>query len=211
MSGSTENDPLDELRRADPMPADRLPPASLARVRARVYEDVALMSNQDRPSRLSRTRLVAGGLGAALVLLIVVLSVPRGTSPGVVAPPSGTPPVSATQGPIIGPGAASCVEQYSPATLAHRGIALDGTVTAISGNDVTFHVNAAYHGVSTASITLTTTTGMTGTAITSVGGPTLSVGSRYLVSGEDHFIWACGFTQPYDSSTAATWAAAFGH
>ena len=183
MSGSSERDPLDLLRDADPVPADQVPPASLVRVRARVFEDVAAMTNQNRPSRLTRMRLVGAGLATALVLLVVVLAVPKGSPPGIVVPPVGSPAASVTQGPISGPGAASCVEQYSPTTLAHRGISFDGTVTAIAGDEVTFHVNVPYRGVPTVSITLTTTTGMTGTAITSAGGPTLSVGSRSTIRG----------------------------
>ena len=41
-----------------------------------------------------------------------------------------------------------------------------------------------------------------------VGGPSLVVGHRYLVAGDDHFAWACGFTQAYDAAVAAQWSAA---
>jgi hypothetical protein len=37
---------------------------------------------------------------------------------------------------------------------------------------------------------------MTGTSVTSAGGPNLGVGERYLVAGDDEFVWACGFAQP---------------
>jgi hypothetical protein len=46
---------------------------------------------------------------------------------------------------------------------------------------------------------------MTGTSITSAGGPSLAEGQRYLVAGDDTFIWACGFTQPYEAAVAADW------
>ena len=48
--------------------------------------------------------------------------------------------------------------------------------------------------------------GMSGTSVTSAGGPILVEGERFLVAGEDDFVWACGFTQPYDADTAAQWA-----
>jgi hypothetical protein len=50
---------------------------------------------------------------------------------------------------------------------------------------------------------------MTGTTVTPGGGPTLVVGERYLVAGEDRFVWGCGFTQPYGEVAAAEWAATF--
>lgn len=103
-----------------------------------------------------------------------------------------------------------CVEQYGPQTIGHRSIAFDGTVTDIQGDEVTFRVNVPYNGASADAAVKLTAIGMTGSSITSAGGPKLSVGNRYLVAGEDHFAWACGFTQPYDPSVAATWAAAFG-
>ena len=103
--------------------------------------------------------------------------------------------------------AASCVEQYSPQAVAKRAFAFDGTVTAIVGDEVTFRVDERYSGSPAAVVTLTAG-GMTGAAITSAGGPHLEVGARYLVAGEDHFAWPCGFTQPYDPVVAAEWAAA---
>ncbi|MDL2335741.1 MAG: hypothetical protein QFC55_06905 [Chloroflexota bacterium] len=102
------------------------------------------------------------------------------------------------------------MEHYSLATLAKRTIAFDGTVTAVRGIEVEFQVNQAFDGVSGNDVTLTAE-GMTGTTIKSAGGPTLRVGDRYLVAGEDHFAWPCGFTQPYDAAVAAQWVSTFKH
>lgn len=52
-------------------------------------------------------------------------------------------------------------------------------------------------GVSSGTVSLTAS-GMTGTSVTSAGGPNLAIGERYLVAGDGEFAWACGFTQPYD-------------
>ena len=195
MNGHREQDPLDALRAADPVTDDQLSSASLARLRARVYE-VPIASTTDRQPRPTRLARAGIGLGAAAALAIAVLL--GGRAGGWFGPI-----------PTTGPGNAMCVEQYSLTTLGNRGIAFDGTVTAISGDRVTFAIGTGYRGVTGTTISLNAP-GMTGTAVTSAGGPNLIPGGRYLVAGEAGFAWACGFTQPYDASVAASWAAALG-
>ena len=196
MNEHHEPDPLDLLRTANPVDVDRLSSASLARIRARVSEDV--MTTTTRPP-FRRRFAVLGAAGAAVAALALVLVIGRpGAAPGVL--PGGS----------AGTGSASCVEPYAgPASIAKRTFAFDGTVSAIDGDKVTFTVNQAYRGADGASITLDAA-GMTGTTITSSGGPNLALGERYLVAGEDHFVWACGYTQPFDSALAAQWQAAGG-
>jgi hypothetical protein len=128
---------------------------------------------------------------AAVGVLAFVLLLNRGGAPG--AGPN--------------PGIGSCVATYSISTLAARDFAFDGTVAAIDGDQVTFRVGQAFKGNAGDEVTLTAT-GMTGTAVTSAGGPTLAVGGRYLVAGDDTFAWARGFTQTYDAGVAADWAGA---
>lgn len=195
MNGHREQDPFDALRAANPVADDQLPPASLARLRARVYEEsmAARTDPQTAPTQLARVGL---GLGAAAALAVAVLV--GGGAAGWFTP-----------NPTTGPGTAMCVEQYSLATLGQRGLAFDGTVTAITGDRVTFAIGTAYRGVAGTTVTLNAP-GMTGTAVTSAGGPNLVVGGRYLVAGEADFAWACGFTQPYEAGVAASWAAALG-
>jgi hypothetical protein len=101
------------------------------------------------------------------------------------------------------------VEQYSLGTLPNRDFAFDGTVTATSGENVTFAVNQRFGGSGPATVTLKAP-GMAGTAITSAGGPNLTVGERFLVAGDDDFVWGCGFTQTYDPAVASQWADALG-
>ena len=191
-------DPLDELRRANPADVDELSSASLARVRASVQEVTMTDTEADRaprrrfPAPRPFAIVGAGALVAAIVVAFTVLG------PG----SSGITPTPSTD-----PGVAQCVETYSLETLRKRGFAFDGTVTTIDGDDVTFAVNAAYRGASGGEVTLTAM-GMTGVSITSAGGPNLQVGGRYLVAGDDRFVWACGFTQAYDGDTAAAWAEA---
>ena len=195
MNEHLEPDPLDELRAADPL-ADRLSPASLARIRARINEDV--MTTPTRTLPWGRRTLGLGiGLAAIAALALVVGLGGRGNAPGI------------TPGGSVGTGSASCVEPYSQTAIKHRSFAFDGTVSAINGEQVTFTVGTAYRGAAGGTITLDAP-GMTGTAITSAGGPNLAIGERYLVAGDDHFVWACGYTRPYDAAVAAEWAAALG-
>jgi len=221
MGSNDERDPFAELHHSDPYPPDSLPAASLARIRARVNEETYMRGQANAPNRRTRPAMLVGGVAALMtVLAVAVLAWPRGAGPGGGASPIATPPAVAvvpsaqptaaepTGGIVPPPGAASCVEQYTVATLRNRTIAFDGTVTSVRGNDVEFTVNKAFRGVSTSDVTLTAE-GMTGTTITSVGGPTLRVGDRYLVAGEDHFAWACGFTQSYDPAVADQWASTF--
>lgn len=196
MKEHLESDPLDALRTADPVDADRLPSASLARIRARVSEEVMTTSaNAFRPWR----KRILGFGGAAAVAAIALLVVLRGPGAGPGIGPGGS----------FGTGSASCVEPYTPTALAHRSFAFDGTVSAIDGETVTFTIGKAFRGAAISPLTLDAP-GMTGTAITSIGGPKLAIDQRYLVAGDDHFVWACGYTQPYDAAVAAQWAAALG-
>lgn len=191
MSTNREPDPLETLRAANPVPGDELPLASLARTRARVYEETMTTTSSRRrgPTRL---RLAGTGIAVAATLgLAFVLGGGGSLLPG------GT----------TGPGTALCVEQYTLATLANRDVAFAGTVTGIAGDRVTFSITTAWRGAAGTSITLDAH-GMTGNAVTSAGGPNLVVGERYLVAGDATFAWACGFTQAYDQTVADSWAAA---
>jgi hypothetical protein len=188
-------DPLDELLAADPL-ADRLSPASLARIRARVSEDVMTPPTPRRDWGARHLGLGAGVAAIGALALVLAVGGP-GTAPG--TSPVGPP----------GTGSAACVEPYSRTAITNRTFAFEGTVVAIDGEKVTFSVGTAYRGAAGGTITLDAP-GMTGTAITSAGGPNLAVGQRFLVAGDDHFIWACGYTQPYDATVAAEWQAALG-
>lgn len=206
MSKHLEPDPLDALRAADPVDVDRLSSASLARIRARVSEDVMSTGTNHKISWSSRVVGLGAGVAAIAALSLVLVFRGGGAAPLAVVVPSAIP--SAVPGGSVGTGSASCVEPYTKTALTHRTFAFDGTVSAVSGDRVTFTVSKAFRGAG-GTVTLDAP-GMTGTAITSVGGPNLSVGQRYLVAGDDHFVWACGYTQPYDAGVAAEWSAALG-
>ena len=194
MSDRSEPDPLDALRDADPVDVYGLSSASLARIRARVSEDV-MTEHTTKPRRWLPAGIAALA-GAALVGAIALAFAFRGGAALPRSQPEGS----------VGTGSAMCVEQYRLATLANRTFAFDGTVSAVDGDRVTFTVHEVYRGADGSQVTLDAA-GMTGTSITSAGGPNLHIGERFLVAGDDHFVWACGFTQPYDAATAEEWAA----
>jgi hypothetical protein len=183
-------DPLDQLGDADPVRSTRAPSESKARVWAQIQE--ATMHNSSERTHRTRWALGAGAVALGAVAVFALLF--NG---------GGIPTPSQEPGPNIG----SCVETYSAETLANRDFAFDGSVTAISGDSVTFAVTEVFRGNLGDTVTLEAA-GLTGTSITSAGGPSLAEGQRYLVAGDDRFVWACGFTQPYDQSVAAEWAEA---
>ncbi len=197
MTRPTDPDPMDLLRQSNPAHADRLPSANLARVRARVQEHVMtdIQPDTDRGSLSPRRRMTFGLVGVT-ALAAVVFFASRGGAPAVVPPDGGG-----------GGGTAMCI-QFDLDILAQAGVAFDGTVTAIDGDEVTFAVGHWYRG-SGDSITLTEY-GLSSGAVTLEGGVGFEVGGRYLVSGSDGIVTGCGFSQAYDDAAAADWASAFG-
>ena len=206
MSMPNGSDPIDRLRAADPMRADDVPDASLARVSARIQEHI-MSDIQHTPAPASSRRPLAlfGGvaLAGAFALAIAFGSGLGVQSPGPIAA-APTASASPTQEPIGGGEMAMCLA-YDPATLPTFEIVFDGSVTAIDGDQVTFDVNDGWKGVDS---TVTLTAPATDVAL--VGSmPNFEVGGRYLVTGFASTVSGCGYTLDYDADTAATWAAAF--
>jgi len=115
----------------------------------------------------------------------------------------------------------SCVEEYTPENLARRSWAFDGTIVEVvppvdleSPNpddqvtSVTFRVNNWYAGGSGESVTVKTSNVPGGVTMNGDADP--SIGARLLASGEDEYLWGCGFTMPYTEQDAAVFAAVFG-
>jgi hypothetical protein len=111
-------------------------------------------------------------------------------------------------------GLASCVMEFSVPNLADRQFAFDGTVTEIrdpaSAGDayaVVFEVAHWFAGAEGATTTVRTYD-VSGTAL--AGDLGLSVGDRVLASGDEDFLWGCGFSMAYSDENAALFEEAFG-
>jgi hypothetical protein len=201
----TGRDPIDRLRAADPVHADEVPDASLARVSARIQEHI--VTDIQHTSTAAPNRRPFALLGGLAVAGALALAIAFGSNLGAPAPGGG--PIAANPTPSENPGAgggmASCL-MYDPATLPTFDIVFDGTVTAVDGDQVTFDVNEGWKGAD-GSITLTAPD----TSVALLGEmPDFKVGGRYLVTAAGSNINACGYTLDYDADTAAAWAAAFG-
>jgi len=122
--------------------------------------------------------------------------------------PDRFPTIGDPLGPIGGGGMAMCI-QYSDELLAQQQYAFDGTLTSIDGDTVTFEVHHWYKGGEGDSLTLDAT-GLTGGPNTAIEGTPLVEGQRYLATGSDGFLWACGYTVTFDSDLADHWAVLFG-
>ena len=202
-------------------------------------QDVDLTAGALRKVRHRRRARAAGvtGLVAAVVAIGAVVAVgvsgrdtqrpPVAASPHSTAKPgAGSSSAPTGQGALPGGTTADCVETYSPAAVAGRSFAFDGTVVAIgpalinrSGvplplAGVTFRVNEWFHGGTGGTVIID----MEAPAdVSSDPLPAYGVGTRLLVSGEPRWAgapldaaiaWSCGFTRYYDPQTAAEWAAA---
>ena len=196
----TDPDPIELLRRSNPVDAERLPSANLARIRARVQEkvmtDIQPDAGRDLPARRLRLPIGLAGVTAVAAIMLLVFG-PKGSAPSVTPSDGGG-----------GVGMAMCI-QFDLEILAQQEVAFDGTVTAIDGEAVTFAVGTWYRGPGDASVTLTEP-GLGG-GVTSLGSLVdFEVGGRYLVSGAGGIVTSCGYSQAYDASAAADWATAFG-
>lgn len=204
MSEPIDPDPIEELRRSNPVDAERLPSANLARIRARVQEnlmtDIQPDTGRELLARRRNLTLGIAGVVAAAAIALVVFG-PRGAGPGA------APSDDGVGGGGGGGGMASCI-RFDLELLAQQEVAFDGIVTAVDGESVTFAVGAWYRG---AGDTITLTEPGLGGGVTSIGDLVdFRVGNRYLVSGSGGIVTSCGFSQAYDDAAAAEWAATFG-
>lgn len=116
--------------------------------------------------------------------------------------------------------AVSCAEQFSVETLARRDFAFDGTITEVippqdpeaeegaAAAEVVFEVHRWYKGGGADTVSLRTYE-LPGVISSIEGGLDLSVGSRLLASGDDVFLWSCGFSMPYSEANAQLFEQAF--
>jgi hypothetical protein len=198
-----------------------------------ILEEVMSMPSQPSTTprawsqRRVRVAAVAGALAIAAAVTFVSVRMLGSSDPTPAPVASGSDEGTAPgpSGDLFGSAAGlSCVEQYSPATLASRGFAFSGAVARIGAADaasaepyvpVTFAVERWFRGGQGNEITVRM---FAPDAITSAGGAPYRVGSRLLVAGERRGVgerpdellaWACGFTRWYSAADAGVWDGAF--
>jgi hypothetical protein len=157
--------------------------------------------------RSSRPRIAAVGLVAASVVAVAIVAVTRQVDDGRGPLPDATWLLT-TQG--------SCVEQYSPRALPNRAWAFEGVIAAVdppadaanadpatSTTTVTFQVERWFWGGTGDGVSLRTYA-----VPSSAGALESSIGAHLLASGEDDFLWPCGFTKPFSRSALEEFEAA---
>lgn len=122
-----------------------------------------------------------------------------------------TDPIVADGGPS---GLGSCAFEFGPQTLAERQFAFDGTVADIVEPEaldapygVVFEVTRWYRGGEGTTATVKTYD-VSGTSL--AGDLGLEEGERILASGDDDFLWGCGFSMPYTDQDAGVFEDVFG-
>lgn len=185
----------------------------LERLRSELLQSIA--RQERRPAAVwwkTRSAVVAAaaaGVLAAGAIAAVLLT----------AGPSREAPRSSTRG--GGSALGSCVEEVSVESLARRDFAFDGTISEVippedpeaegpaAAAEVVFEVHRWYKGSRGDTVTLKTYE-LPGVISSIEGSLDLSIGSRLLASGDDVFLWSCGFSMPYSEANAELFEHAFG-
>jgi hypothetical protein len=136
---------------------------------------------------------------------------PREPAGGSAAADELTDPIVAEGGPA---GLGSCAFEFGPETLAERQFAFDGTVAQIrepeamdAPYEVDFEVTRWFHGGDGSTVTVRTYD-VSGTSL--AGDLGLEPGERILASGDEDFLWGCGFSMPYTEQDAGVFEDVFG-
>lgn len=210
-----EGDPLEALRRADPL--DRLEvPTNTTGAHARaLFQEVTSMDVMDEQPAAPRRSWARPVAMAASAVAIVAMAV---GAYAVFGPDSA--PEEVIVGQPLGDSMAMCI-QYSDELLLDQEVAFDGTLVSVESvpgvdeeldlpqNLATFEVHGWYKGGEGAEVTLDAGI-LVDTGAVALVGASLEVGQRYLISGSDGFVWACGYSYTYDTAVAAHWAELFG-
>jgi hypothetical protein len=184
----------------------------LERLRSELERSISSQEERTRALAWGKVRLVVAAgatlLAAGAVSAIVLTGAPSRDVPGRV---DGSGP---------GTGMGRCVEEFSVESLAGRDFAFDGTISHVdprgdAGGDagavpteVTFQVHHWYKGGSGDEVVLKTYE-QPGVVTSVEGSPALSAGTRLLASGDDLFLWSCGFSMPYTEANARLFVKAF--
>jgi hypothetical protein len=161
---------------------------------------------------------VAATATTAIVAVVAIVQLSSDTSTET-RPRTGLQAPGVPESPIGG-GMASCLEPFSVENLGTREFAFDGIIRSISvpkGEPdrptlVTFDVTHWYAGGSGDTVELKTYERpgeVTSASLGQEDAVQLAEGQRVLASGEDDFLWSCGFSMLYTPNNAELFRAAF--
>lgn len=197
-----DGDPADALRRIDPLDRLKAPMDTTGAHARALFQEVIEMDTMERPApqeqkqpRWRRWALAASAV-AVIVAAVASFSLLGDDAPEAIV--GGEP---------IGGAMAMCLA-YDEATLRGLPMAFDGTVVETTRTTATFEVHRWFRGGEGDTITLSAE-GLVSEESVALLGTTLQVGQRYLASGDDGFVWACGYTVTYDTEIADRWAELF--
>jgi hypothetical protein len=203
MTRNFDGDPADALRRVDPLDHLDAPRDTTGTHARALFQEVIEMDTMERPAPQSQKQPVwrrwalAASAVAVMAAAVASFSLLGNDEEPVIA--GGEP---------IGGAMAMCLA-YDEATLLALPMAFDGTVIETTRTTATFEVHQWYKGGEGDRITLSAE-GLVSEESVALLGTTLQVGQRYLASGDDGFVWACGYTVTYDTALANHWADIFG-
>lgn len=201
-----EGDPVEALRRADPLDRLEVPTETSEAHRRALFQEITDMDTMERQAPAPRRRT---GFRMAVTASAVAAVAAAAIGGYALFTDNAEPRVIGGE-PVGGGGMAMCI-QYDDALLVQQQLAFDGTVASFDGNQVTFTVSHWYKGGEGDSVTLTAD-GLTGepSSLAMDGSLPLEQGQRYLVSGSDGVLSACGYTVTFDSDLADRWTELFG-
>lgn len=209
-------DPIEMLRRADPLDPLEVPKDTTGAHARALFQEVTSMDvkEQEKAPRRPQPLLRRVAMGVGLAVFAAAIA---GGAYALLKDEAEEVIVGGE--PIGGDSMGMCL-QYTEEMLANQEFAFDGTVVSIDeaapqpgvdvpGVTVTFEVHRWFRGGegSTATFDANGLVGETSLALT---GPGLEVGQRYLISGTDSFVWGCGYSLTYDTALADHWAELFG-
>lgn len=209
-----EGDPIEQLRRADPLNRLEVPSdTNGAQARALFQEVTSMDVMEQEPIKRQRAWARPVALAASAVAVVAM------AVGGYAVFGQNDAPAEVVVGAPLGDAAQMCI-QYEDAILLGLDVAFDGTLVSVetipgSGdidfpqNLATFEVHNWFKGGEGDTITLDAGILVDDGSIALVGA-SLEVGERYLISGEDGFVWACGYSYSYDTEVAQHWAELFG-
>jgi hypothetical protein len=202
-----EGDPIEALRRADPLDPGEVPHNTAGAHARALFQEATSMDTAspktNPPTRRPLWQKLALGMGTAVVVATAAVG-------AYVLIGDGAEEVVVGGEPIGGDPMAMCL-QYTDEMLTDQQVAFDGTLVSATpdGREAVFEVHRWFKGGDGDRVTLSAEGLMIEESIALVGA-SLEVGQRYLVSGTDGFVWACGYTLTYDTALAEHWAELFG-